>query len=119
MKKLLLASTITALTLTLSLSATQAHASGGIAQSLCEYVAADDKKRMRSFLKSNKIKIRSVFKGIKCNGQNLLEFASTAGSVQTGSLMISKLPKKVVSDNLSLIQSSTALYDAANKRVSS
>jgi hypothetical protein len=118
MKKLLLASTITVLTLTSAFTAPVAQANN-IAQSICEYVAADDKKRMRSFLKSNKLKIRSIFDGIQCNGQNLLEFAQTAGSVETGSLMISQLPKKVVSANLALLQSGTPLFDAANERVSS
>jgi hypothetical protein len=118
MKKLLLVSTITALTLTSVVTTPQAQAAN-IAQSICEYVAADDKKRMRSFLKTNKIKIRSVFSGIQCNGKNLLEFAATAGSVKTGSMIISKLPKKTVSANLAVINGSQPLIDAANKRVSS
>ena len=119
MKKLLLASTITVLTLTSVVSAPKAQAAN-IAQSVCEYVAADDKKRMRYFLKTNKLKIRSIFKGIMCNGKNLLEFAATKGSVKTGTLMINKLPKKVVSANLALIQNgSQPLIDAANARVSS
>jgi hypothetical protein len=119
MKKLLIASTITILTLTSVVSTPQAQATN-IAQSICEYVAADDKKRMRSFLKMNKLKIRRIFDGIECNGQNLLEFASTSGSVETGSLMISKLPKSVVSANLALLQTgSKPLIDVANERVSS
>ncbi|NQZ20640.1 MAG: DUF3718 domain-containing protein [Colwellia sp.] len=119
MKKLLLASIITVLTITSVVSAPKAQAAN-IAQSICEYVAADDKKRMRSFLKSNKLKIRSIFKGIQCNGKNLLAFASAKGSVKTGSLMISKLPRKVVSANLAMLQTgSQPLIDAANKRVSS
>ena len=119
MKKLLLVSTITALTLTSIVTTPQAQATN-VAQSMCEYVAADDKKRMRSFLKTNKLKIRSVFKGIQCNGKNLLVFAADKGSVKTGSMMISKLPKKVVSANLALLQAgSQPLLDAANKRVSS
>ncbi|GLX80832.1 DUF3718 domain-containing protein [Thalassotalea eurytherma] len=118
MKKLLLASTITVLTLTSAFVAPAAQASN-IAQNVCEFVAADDKKRMRSYLKSNKLKIRSIFDGVQCNGQNLLEFAANRGSVKTGSLMISKLPKKTVSANLAVIQSGTPLFDAANKRVSS
>ena len=119
MKKLLIAS-ITALTVTslTSFVAPKAHAAD-VAQSLCEYVAADDKKRMRSFLKTNKVKIRSVFDGIQCNGQNLLEFAATRGSVKTGSLMISKLPKKTVSANLALLTGNKSLTSAANERVSS
>jgi len=119
MKKLLLASIITVLTITSAVSAPKAQAAN-IAQTICEYVAADDKKRMRKFLKSNKLKIRSIFKGIQCNGQNLLAFAAAKDSVKTGSLMISKLPKKVVSANLAMLQTgSQPLIDAANKRVSS
>ncbi|GAA5133784.1 DUF3718 domain-containing protein [Thalassotalea piscium] len=119
MKKLLLVSTITALTLTSVVSVPQAQAAN-IAQSVCEYVAADDKRRMRSFLKTNKLKIRNIFDGIQCNGKNLLEFAASAGSIDTGSMIISKLPKSVVSDNLALIQTgSQPLIDAANERVSS
>ena len=119
MKKLLLVSTITALTLTSIVTTPQAQATN-VAQSMCEYVAADDKKRMRSFLKTNKLKIRSVFKGIQCNGKNLLVFAADNGSVKTGSLMISKLQKKIVSANLALLQTgSQPLLEAANKRVSS
>ncbi|MFD2166025.1 DUF3718 domain-containing protein [Thalassotalea euphylliae] len=119
MKKLLLASTITALTLTSVVTAPQAQANN-IAQSVCEYVAADDKKRMRSFLKSNKLKIRSIFDGIQCNGQNLLEFAVAKNSVKTGELMIKKLSKKVVSANLASLQAGSQPFaDAANSRVSS
>ncbi|MEW6994494.1 DUF3718 domain-containing protein [Colwelliaceae bacterium MEBiC 14330] len=119
MKKLLIASTITVLTLTSAVTTPKAQAAD-IATSICEYVATDDKKRMRSFLKTNKLKIRRIFDGIQCNGKNLLEFAAVSGSVKTGSLMISKLPRKVVSANLPLIQTgSQPLIDAANARVSS
>ena len=119
MKKLLIASTITFLILTSAVTTPKAQAAD-IATSICQYVASDDKKRMRSFLKTNKLKIRRVFNGIQCNGKNLLEFASTSGSVKTGSLMISKLPKKVVSANLAFLQTgSQPLIDAANARVSS
>jgi hypothetical protein len=119
MKKLLIASTITVLILTSAVTTPKAQAAD-IATSICQYVASDDKKRMRSFLKTNKLKIRRIFGGIQCNGKNLLEFASTSGSVKTGSLMISKLPKKVVSANLAFLQTgSQPLIDAANARVSS
>jgi hypothetical protein len=118
MKKLLLASTITILTLTSVVTVPEVQAAN-IAQSICEYVAADDKKRMRSFLKTNKLKIRNIFDGIQCNGKNLLEFAATQGAVDTGSLIITKLPKDVVSANLAVIQSGSPLFDAANERVSS
>ncbi len=118
MKKLLLASTITAFLLTTVVAVPKVQAAN-IAQSVCEYVAADNKRRMRSFLKSNKLKIRNIFKGIQCNGQNLLQFAASKGSIKTGTLMINKLPKKTVSANLALIKEESPLFDAANARVSS
>ena len=118
MKKLLLASTITVLTMTSVVTVPKVQAAN-IAQSICEYVAADDKKRMRSFLKTNKLKIRNIFDDIQCNGKNLLEFAATRGSIKTGSLIIYKLPKNKVSANLAVIQSGSPLFDTANARVSS
>ena len=89
-----------------------------IGLTICEYVASDDKKRLRSFLKQNKLKIRRIFKEIQCNGKNLLEFSVSKASVQTGTMMISKLPKKVVSSNLDIIKTGPqALIDAANNRL--
>jgi hypothetical protein len=114
MNKILLVSIISFI----SISASHQAQSADVAQSLCEYIAADDKKRMRAFLKTNRLKIRSVFTGIQCNGKNLLAFAAEKGSIKTGALMISKLPKKIVSSNLSALQSGPSkLLEAANKRV--
>lgn len=59
MKKLILPMAIALATITI----VPTTKSASVAQNLCEYVAADDKKRMRSFLKTNKLKVRSVFKG--------------------------------------------------------
>ena len=53
-------------------SVMSAPVQANVAQALCEYVAVDDKKRLRSFLKTNKLKIRSIFKGVQCNNMNLL-----------------------------------------------
>lgn len=91
-KSLLVATLIAVTTTTVTFNVSAAN----IAKQLCEYTAADDKKRLRSFLKTNKLKIRRVFSGIQCNGKNLLEFADSRGSVKIGDLIISKLPKKMV-----------------------
>ncbi|MBO9491910.1 DUF3718 domain-containing protein [Endozoicomonas sp. G2_1] len=88
------------------------------AQAICEYVAVDDKKRLRTYLKSNKLKIRSIFDGVKCNGQNLLAFAASRSAVKTGTLMINKLPKKKVESLLSTI-TADELTTAAQKRINS
>ena len=103
MKKLLLVTTMTALTMTSIISAPKAH-------------AADDKKRMRSFLKSNKLKIRNVFDGIQCNGQNLVAFAGKNNAIKTGTLMLGKLPKAKVEGILATINSAE-LTVVAQKRI--
>lgn len=87
-----------------------------IAKSLCEYVSADDKSRLRSFLKTNKLKIRNIFDDVKCNGQNLVAFAGTNNALKTGELMLAKLPKSRVEDLLTTI-TSPELSAAAQKRI--
>ena len=115
MKKLLVVvSTLVLLSTTYSPVASASN----VAQTLCEYVSADDKKRLRSYLKSNKLKIRQIFDGVQCNGQNLLSFASSNNAVETGTLMINKLPKSQVKKIIASINSS-ALSAAAQKRISS
>ena len=82
----------------LSLVAAPEVQASNIAQNMCDYVAADDKTRMRSFLKANRMKIRKIFSGIQCNGKNLVAFASDANANETGEFILSKLPKKDVED---------------------
>ena len=70
---------------------------------ICEYVQANDKSRLRAFLKQNKLKIRNVYDGLACNKDNLLIFAAKANSLEVGEFIISKLPAKKVKveiDNL-------------------
>ncbi|XQW86410.1 DUF3718 domain-containing protein [Thalassotalea piscium] len=117
MKNLLIITFIATLSLTATVTSPKASASD-VAQTMCNYVAADDKQRLRSFLKTNKIKIRSVFKGIQCNGKNLVAFASEKNANETGELMISKLPKKIVAGIMTSITSSE-LAAIAEKRVNS
>ena len=112
MKNIILVPVVAALALSFA-PVSQAN----VAQSLCEYVSADDKKRLRSYLKSNKLKIRNIFSGVQCNGNNLLAFAASKNAVKTGSLIISKLPKDVVASNKGSLGGTQALVEAANKRI--
>lgn len=102
----------------LFISYTPTSQAANIAQSLCEYVQADNKSKLRSYLKTNKLKIRNVFAGVQCNGKNLLAFASENNSTKTGSMMIGKLSKAVVKANIPVLGSSK-LVAVAEKRVSS
>ena len=102
----------------LSLTFTPSVQAVDVAQSLCDYVNVDNKSKLRSFLKTNKLKIRKVFSSVKCNGQNLLAFAASNNATKTGSMIIGKLSKKMVAQYLPSIAASE-LAVIAEKRVNS
>lgn len=104
--------------ITSTLSYSPSVFSTNISLSICEYVAVNDKRRLRSFLKSNKLKIRKLFKDLKCNGKNILIFAASKNSIKTGEMIIGKLSKKVITANLDELSTySEELKAAAKKRI--
>jgi len=112
MKKILIASLISA---AFAMTPT-AHAADSSALRICEYVSVNDKKRLRSFLKSKKLKIRKIFKNVKCNGQNLLIFAATSNALDVGELLIGKLSKKIAAANLEEVASHSKHLEAKIKK---
>lgn len=85
---------------------------------ICEYISINDKKRLRKFLKSNNLKIRSIFDNIQCNGENLLQFSATSNALDIGEYLIGKLPVKIVTENLAAVTASSAhLAKVANERI--
>lgn len=42
------------------------------------------------------MKIRKFYKGLSCNGDNLLIFAARSNSLEVGEFIIGKLPAKIV-----------------------
>ncbi|MBU2968859.1 DUF3718 domain-containing protein [Pseudoalteromonas sp. C2R02] len=75
------------------LVATPASANTQLAASLCDYVAADDKSRLRKKLKESRVKLRNVFSGVSCSGNNLLRHAMQSNANGTGQFIVKKLPK--------------------------
>lgn len=89
-----------------------------IALRICEYVAANDKNRLRSYLKQHKLKIRKIFNDITCNNQNLLIFSAANNSLEVGEFIIGKTPAKIVKANLDEITKHSAhLGEEARSRV--
>lgn len=84
---------------------------------ICEYVQANDKNRLRSFLKKNKLKIRNVYDELRCNSNNVLIFAAKSNSLEVGEFIIGKLPAKKVKDEIKNIEEHSAhLAEAARDR---
>ena len=113
MKKVLL---ITTLLVSSAVMAPVAQADN-LSLRICEYVQANDKNRLRSFLKQNKLKIRKIFGDIACNGDNVLIFAAKSKSLEVGEFIIGKLPsKKVKGEVETLAKYSAHLAEEAKER---
>ena len=94
-----------------------APAKADLSLRVCEYVQANDKNRLRSFLKANKLKIRKIYKGLLCNGSSLLVFAAKSQALEVGEFMIGKLPAKVVQAEIPEITKHSAhLAEEAKER---
>ena len=69
-----------------------------LAVSICEYIAADDKNRLRSKLKSSRVKIRNIYDAVQCNGNNLLRHAVASNAIDTGEYIVKNLSKSSLAD---------------------
>ncbi len=73
-----------------------AHANDQIVDSLCGYIEADSKRRMRKVLKENKLRIRNIYDSVTCDGQDMLRFAVSSEANKVGGFILSKLPVKAL-----------------------
>ncbi|MFT5815484.1 MAG: hypothetical protein ACI9VT_003257 [Psychroserpens sp.] len=89
-----------------------------LAESICEYIAVDNQRRLGKILKVNRLKLRSVFKDMSCDRDNLLIFAARKNANKVGQLLINKLPKRVVANELeNLATISPVLAELAKERI--
>lgn len=89
-----------------------------IAKNVCDYVAVDDKSRLRKLLKANRLKLRNVFKDVSCDSENILIFAAKKNAETIGQLLIKKLPKAVIANELENLSAlSPQLAELAKARV--
>ncbi|WP_115719948.1 DUF3718 domain-containing protein [Gallaecimonas mangrovi] len=65
--------------------------------SICNYVASNDKNRLRSKLSDSGIRLRNIYDGIKCNGLSLLRFSMKSGSDATGEFIAKQLAGSTLS----------------------
>lgn len=113
MKKFIL---LPILLVTTVITATPAQADN-MSLRICEYVQANDKSRLRSFLKQKKLKVRNIYDGLECNGDNLLIFAAKSNALEVGEFIIGKLPSKKVKPEIdNLAKYSAHLAEEAKER---
>ncbi|MFT6268410.1 MAG: hypothetical protein ACJAVV_001218 [Alphaproteobacteria bacterium] len=67
---------------------------------ICAIVKADDKselrKKMRKVQSDYSIKLRDYYGGISCAGNSLIRVALLNDATETGTLLVKKMPKKLL-----------------------
>ncbi|MFT5760791.1 MAG: hypothetical protein ACI9LM_005578 [Alteromonadaceae bacterium] len=58
---------------------------------ICKYITNGDQKRIRSLLIANKLKIRSLYDTVLCNGKNILTIAAENNDLVAGRHIISEV----------------------------
>lgn len=70
---------------------------GDALQNICTIVKADDKgelrKKMKRVQSDFRLKLQDYYTGISCGGNSLIRTAMLNNAVETGTLMVKKMPK--------------------------
>jgi len=70
-------------------------------QNICTIIKADDKgelrKKMKRVQSDYRLKLKDYYSGVSCGGNSLIRTAMLNDSIETGTLMIKKMPKGVLS----------------------
>lgn len=66
-------------------------------QNICTIIQADDKSELRKKMKivesDYRLKLQDYYTGISCGGNSMIRSAMLNNAVETGTLMIKKMPK--------------------------
>ncbi|GAC08834.1 DUF3718 domain-containing protein [Paraglaciecola chathamensis] len=69
-------------------------------QNICTIVKADDKSELRKKMKKvesdYRLKLQDYYTGISCEGESLIRIAFLNNALETGELMIKKMPKSLL-----------------------
>lgn len=87
---------------TASLSYSKPAQADDLLASICNFVQADDKGRLRKKLKTAKVKLRNIYDGVTCNGLNLLQFAMKSNASNVGTYIVKRLPSSKLKDGVDL-----------------
>lgn len=63
-----------------------------LALNLCTYAQGDDRLRMRQRIREERIRLRQVYEGVRCNDLSLIQFALSHGSMDIAAFMVGQLP---------------------------
>jgi hypothetical protein len=85
--------------LVFSVSASSSEIETALAN-ICEIVKTDDKgelrKKMKNVRSNFNLQLRDYYNGITCSGNSLIKLAILNNSVEAGTLLVKKMPKKLL-----------------------
>ncbi|WP_333607921.1 DUF3718 domain-containing protein [Arsukibacterium sp.] len=76
-----------------------AHADQQLAASICDYVAANDRNRLRKVLSDYRLRLRNVYDGVVCNGESLIRHAFRSNAPDVGDFIARQLPGSQITDS--------------------
>ena len=69
---------------------------------ICDIVKTDDKgelrKKMKNVRSNYRLQLRDYYSGITCSGNSLIKLAILNNSVEAGTLLVKKMPKKLLGE---------------------
>lgn len=71
---------------------TTASAGDQIAESICSYIAANDKNSLRKTLSDSRMRLKNVYDGVACDGLPMIRFAIKHNAADTAEFIIKQLP---------------------------
>ncbi|MGB0893643.1 MAG: DUF3718 domain-containing protein [Parashewanella sp.] len=64
--------------------------------SICSYVKANEKNRLRKKLKEGRVNLRNIYSSLACNGDNLLQTAYKADANEVGKFIVKRVSSKAL-----------------------
>lgn len=84
-----------------------ASANEELFQTICASIKDNDRNMLRKTLDSGKLRIRTIFEGLKCNNEDMVHFALSNKATDVAVMIIKQLPKQVITEGKYLEKAET------------
>ncbi|GAB2922815.1 DUF3718 domain-containing protein [Rheinheimera gaetbuli] len=75
-----------------------AIANDQLAASICGYIKDDNRNQLRKMLTDNKLNVRNIYDSVKCNNENMLQFAIRSDAYESGTFIVKQMPAKTLAE---------------------
>ena len=69
-----------------------------LALSICGYLKDDNRNQLRKMLTDNRLNLRNIYDSIKCNNENMLQFAIRSDAYESGTFIVKQMPSKTLAE---------------------